>query len=102
MNIDEAKALLTAVTSRIKTPYGRAPVMIALTVSEAEEIAGMLWTDSDPARQPVPKALESIKTMELVPERTVDTESGPIISAKPKKKAVKKVAKKKTKKRRKR
>jgi hypothetical protein len=83
MKITDARAWLTARSSRIRTEGGE--VMIGIPLDMAAEIAFLLLPAQTPGPE-VPKAPEPTPE----PERVVDTESGPVTQEKAKKKKTKK------------
>ena len=98
MKIADARAWLTARSSRVRTQSGE--VVIGIPLDMAGEIAGLLPPEipTVPPEQPVRTDPQpEVVTTTTSTERVVDTESGPVKV--PEKKTQKKVAKKKAKKR---
>ena len=97
MNITDAKAWLTARSSRVRTEGGQ--VVIGIPLDVAAEIADLIKIDTTPApeydlipKAPEPTAMVVEAPVVVVPtpevEKVVDTESGPVKI--PSKKAAKK------------
>ncbi len=91
MKITDARAWLTARSSRVRTQGGE--VVIGIPLDTAAAIAALLPAGDPPATVPATETPTVVEPTE--PEKVVDTESGPVKV--PQKKTAKKISKKRRK-----